>query len=121
MYTTEVLMCLQASEFFMFAGLMFVDMIIFSIMAYFYKYVDWQERENDRKRDELHLSEARGIPNDGFGATGHDHQSWDWSQIKKQTCTISTMPKSCESKQIIGPSPGTLWIKIHAEFEDDSK
>lgn len=65
----------QASEFFMFAGLMFVDMIIFSIMAYFYKYVDWQERENDRKRDELHLSEARGIPNDGFGATGHDHQS----------------------------------------------
>ena len=41
----------QASEFFMFASLMAVDMVIFAIMAYYYKYVDFTQREKDKKEE----------------------------------------------------------------------
>ncbi len=41
----------QASEFFMFASLMAVDMVIFAVMAYYYKYVDFTQREKDKKEE----------------------------------------------------------------------
>jgi phosphotransferase system glucose/maltose/N-acetylglucosamine-specific IIC component len=43
----------QATEFFMFTGLLFVDMIIFSVMAYFYKFVDIAAQERERENEEL--------------------------------------------------------------------
>ena len=42
----------QASEFFMFAVMMYVTMVIFAVMAYFYKYVDVEKRERERKEEQ---------------------------------------------------------------------
>ena len=57
----------------MFAALMFIDMIIFSVMAYFYKYVNASERERERE-NELRMQERNananadrnGITNDSY-------------------------------------------------------
>ena len=51
----------QASEFFMFAVMMYVTMIIFAVMAYYYKPVDVAERERERKREE---AKQNGIENE---------------------------------------------------------
>ncbi len=43
---------LQLAEFFMFAGLMFVTVIIFTIMATFYTYVDYNVDDDDDDDDD---------------------------------------------------------------------
>lgn len=48
----------QANEFFLFAGLMLVDMIIFATMAMYYKYV-----ELNRGSDDIVLDSHRGTSN----------------------------------------------------------
>ncbi|XP_022258189.1 solute carrier family 15 member 1-like [Limulus polyphemus] len=60
----------QSLEFFMFAGLMGVDMLIFAVMAYFYKYVD-QPQEGDEylestQKDNKSYREVNCIQNEGF-------------------------------------------------------
>ena len=35
----------------MFAGLMFLDVLVFAVMAYFYKYVDVEARERERRME----------------------------------------------------------------------
>ncbi len=41
----------QASEFFMFATFMAIDMFVFAIMAYYYKYVDFGKRDRERQEE----------------------------------------------------------------------
>merc|ERR1712039_486531 len=64
----------QASEFFMFAVLMFIDMGIFSVMAYFYKYVDYDDlkRNHENDKDDQEMSTRRsgsGLDNDGYSGS----------------------------------------------------
>jgi len=64
----------QASEFFMFAVLMFIDMGIFSVMAYFYKYVDYNDlkRNHENENDDQEMSTRRpgsGVDNDGYSGS----------------------------------------------------
>lgn len=55
----------QSLEFFLFAGLMFVDMIIFAVLASRYTYVDEiQESESDQDGD--NTSNNAGKDNEGF-------------------------------------------------------
>ncbi|XP_076679863.1 peptide transporter family 1 isoform X2 [Andrena cerasifolii] len=54
----------QAYEFFLFAGLMFLDIIIFSIMAKFYKYVDVPE--DDDLTEEISMTDKRGTENKSY-------------------------------------------------------
>jgi hypothetical protein len=68
----------QASEFFMFAGLLFVDTIIFAVMAYYFQYVDMaslqREREAEEEAEKLKAEEELkkgnnnngGVDNRGF-------------------------------------------------------
>lgn len=66
----------QANEFFLFAGLMFVDMLLFSILAWRYVYVDPKDVEafaddvddevKDSKKNSVALVEKTGINNAGF-------------------------------------------------------
>ncbi|CAD1480446.1 unnamed protein product, partial [Heterotrigona itama] len=51
----------QIFEFILFAGLMFIDIIIFSIMAKFYKYVDENASE-----EIIHMSEKSGTVNTSY-------------------------------------------------------
>lgn len=72
---------MQASEFFMFAALMFVDMLIFAVIAYFYKYVDVHKMENERKKglimekEDIKLesrnnnNNLKGNDNDGYAGS----------------------------------------------------
>ncbi|KOX78297.1 Peptide transporter family 1 [Melipona quadrifasciata] len=59
----------QIFEFILFAGLMFIDIIIFSIMAKFYKYVDTPGDE-DASEEIIHMSEKFGTVN----ASYHDDE-----------------------------------------------
>lgn len=72
----------QASEFFMFAGLMFLDMLFFAFIAYFYKYVDVAALERQRKEaqsgssnnnnsssDNMRLENRKGIENQGYSGS----------------------------------------------------
>ncbi len=67
----------QASEFFMFACLMFVDIGVFSVMAYFYKYVDYDEIKRNhaaqQQQGEMSLQERNrsrgGVDNDGYSGS----------------------------------------------------
>jgi dipeptide/tripeptide permease len=56
----------QASEFFMFSVLMFIDMGIFSVMAYFYKYVDYAQMKKDREEEDIKMQTRSGVDNDGY-------------------------------------------------------
>ena len=58
----------QASEFFMFGALMVVDMLIFSYMAYRYKYVDQnensiEEEESEDRNGQMRLEERNQYTN----------------------------------------------------------
>ncbi|KAK1121557.1 hypothetical protein K0M31_010355 [Melipona bicolor] len=55
----------QVFEFILFAGLMFIDIIIFSIMAKFYKYVDTPGDE-DASEEIIHMSEKFGTVNASY-------------------------------------------------------
>ena len=60
----------QASEFFMFASLMLVDMVIFAVMAYYYKWVDVEKRERERREEEqLRMESKNGLDNDGYAGS----------------------------------------------------
>ncbi|XP_001603652.2 peptide transporter family 1 [Nasonia vitripennis] len=54
----------QVFEFFLFAGLMFVDMIIFAIMARCYKYVE--PVSNNESVEDIHLQTKNGIGNENY-------------------------------------------------------
>ncbi|XP_024944232.1 solute carrier family 15 member 1 isoform X3 [Cephus cinctus] len=54
----------QASEFFLFAGLMLVDMLIFSLMAKFYKYVEIPDDES--QNGDIALENKTGTVNESF-------------------------------------------------------
>jgi len=63
----------QANEFFLFAGLMFVDMAIFAFMAMKYKYVKMPEEEDEEENqskeiplEERKASEKNGTANKAF-------------------------------------------------------
>ncbi|XP_064091461.1 solute carrier family 15 member 2-like isoform X2 [Macrobrachium nipponense] len=60
----------QSMEFFLFAGLMFVDMVIFAALAFNYKYVDEVKEErtntNTRADDDRPPVAAAGKENEGF-------------------------------------------------------
>ena len=66
----------QMEEFFLFAGLMFFTLILFTVMAYYYKYVEPRENEeeletNDTKAVEAmsngyHKKVENGLTNDSF-------------------------------------------------------
>ena len=43
----DLILSIQAIEFFFFAGLIFVVTIIFAIMSFFYKYVDLSDRDDN--------------------------------------------------------------------------
>ncbi|XP_015515414.2 peptide transporter family 1 isoform X1 [Neodiprion lecontei] len=60
----------QASEFFLFAGLMFVDMLIFGILAWFYKYVEIAEDEDELPNGDIVLNEKSGTTNPSFKDDG---------------------------------------------------
>merc|ERR1712241_1452740 len=63
----------QASEFFMFAVLMFIDMGIFSVMAYFYKYTnhsDLKRNHGDGKDDQEMSPRGPGNGQDNNGYSG---------------------------------------------------
>ena len=62
----------KASEFFMFAVLMFIDMGIFSVMAYFYKYVDYNDlKRNHENNDDQEMSTRQsGSGEDNGGYSG---------------------------------------------------
>jgi hypothetical protein len=58
-------------EFFLFAGLMFIDMLIFIVLALRYKYVNVEHESNGKKTDGLELPEnvggkTNGVRNPGF-------------------------------------------------------
>ena len=57
----------QAYEFFLFAGLMFVDMAIFAFMAMKYKYVEMPEEEDDEENlsKEIPLEERKSSEKNG--------------------------------------------------------
>lgn len=55
----------QAYEFFLFAGLMFLDIIIFSTMAKFYKYVDVPDDDEDLT-EEISMTDKRGTENKSY-------------------------------------------------------
>jgi hypothetical protein len=61
----------QANEFFLFAGLMLVDMGIFAIMAMKYKYVEIPEEEDDEKikSNEFALKKANSSERNGIDNT----------------------------------------------------
>ena len=59
----------QAAEFFMFAILMTVDMGIFAIMAYFYKYVDLSKRAEEEEEENMKMRQRSGIDNDAYGGS----------------------------------------------------
>ena len=57
----------QQFEFFLFAGLMFVDMFIFAILAYFYKAIPMvketeEEHQAAQVADQAELDEKSGMP-----------------------------------------------------------
>ena len=59
----------------MFAVLMFIDMGIFSIMAYFYKYVDYNDLKRNHKNDndDQEMSTRQfdnGVDNGGYSGSG---------------------------------------------------
>nr|XP_033330919.1 peptide transporter family 1 isoform X1 [Megalopta genalis]XP_033330925.1 peptide transporter family 1 isoform X2 [Megalopta genalis] len=54
----------QIFEFLLFAGLMAVDMILFAIMAQFYRYIVTPEEEV--ASDDIHMKEERGILNKSY-------------------------------------------------------
>lgn len=59
----------QSMEFFLFAGLMFVDMVIFAALAFNYKYVDEVKEESgnaNKGEDDNKPPVAAGKENDGF-------------------------------------------------------
>ena len=62
MYFYYAFMNFQAKEFFLFAGLMFADMLILILLAYRYKYV---ERNAIEPNEETHLELSK--KNDGPG------------------------------------------------------
>jgi solute carrier family 15 oligopeptide transporter 1 len=57
----------QANEFFLFAGLMFVDMAIFAFMAMKYKYVEMPEEEDEEENQskEIPLEERKSSKKNG--------------------------------------------------------
>ncbi len=61
----SVRLCLQASEFFMFSAFMYLDVLIFAIMAYRYKYVDVGKRERERKEEALKVPD-QGVHNEAY-------------------------------------------------------
>ncbi|XP_076170148.1 peptide transporter family 1 [Ptiloglossa arizonensis] len=54
----------QVYEFFLFVGLMFIDTIIFSIMAKFYKYVEVPQDESNT--EEIHMDTKNGTVNESY-------------------------------------------------------
>lgn len=58
------------AEFFLFAGLMFIDMIIFAVMAMFYKKPDVSEPTSEEM--DVPLEENGGTINPAFG--NHDEK-----------------------------------------------
>ncbi|KAK0094394.1 hypothetical protein PV326_011048 [Microctonus aethiopoides] len=69
----------QANEFFLFAGLMFINMSIFAIMALFYKYVEAENEEDSctdtNNYDEIVLNEHGGHVNSSFKHKNDDLDS----------------------------------------------
>ncbi|XP_015121524.1 peptide transporter family 1 isoform X2 [Diachasma alloeum] len=61
----------QALEFFLFAGLMVLDMLIFAIMANSYKYRSYNDDENSGQSDDedISLKEKNGHLNESFSAS----------------------------------------------------
>lgn len=55
---------IQVYEFFLFVGLMFIDTIIFSIMAKFYKYVEVPQDESNT--EEIHMDTKNGTVNESY-------------------------------------------------------
>ncbi|KAK9298287.1 hypothetical protein QLX08_008303 [Tetragonisca angustula] len=55
----------QIFEFILFAGLMFIDIIIFSVIAKFYKYVDTSGDE-DASEETIHMNEKSGTVNPSY-------------------------------------------------------
>ncbi|XP_022251014.1 solute carrier family 15 member 1-like [Limulus polyphemus] len=63
----------QSLEFFMFSGLMAIDMLIFAAMAYYYKYVnqpqevlDSEKSPESTEKDAKVYPKLSGVHNEGF-------------------------------------------------------
>ncbi|XP_076316744.1 solute carrier family 15 member 1-like [Tachypleus tridentatus] len=63
----------QSLEFFMFSGLMAIDMLIFAVMAYYYKYVnqpqeilDIEKSPESKEKDSKVYPKLSGVHNEGF-------------------------------------------------------
>ncbi len=56
----------QYKAFFLFAGLLAIDMIIFSVMAYFYKYREVTSKKDDSEQETTAMT---GKDNEGFAET----------------------------------------------------
>ena len=54
----------QSYEFLLFCGLMFIDMLVFALMAKFYKYVDVPDQETEG--NEVPMQEKSGSVNSSF-------------------------------------------------------
>ena len=59
-------MFLQSMEFFLFAGLIALDIILFVILALRYTYVEDQKEKNDSKESPCTATVNQGIENQSF-------------------------------------------------------